>query len=584
MHFEKVLAQQIPGLCPPLLCIIDYHGYRVIALSKLPIDKSTLMYGSHDGGTTVQKGHPELASRMESLFHSLNLKKHHIGSSGVELAGPGDAEGHVGFDDRFYVLDFARLMPPELDMPALRQDPRLVFSRLLRPEFVMRYPIPLCADAGTSWDAADPTEAKTNVEEVKEATRMLHTKVIPLFAQELLEDEADLPQPEASVESVLAQYFRVGSSRFHSAGLNVRAIGRVRAVLRTTSESPTATRLCRIMLSIAIARVLKNIANEEMRRVHQQLFVPSHHPFLDIVVQHANLLLNHDSVEFASFWHVDVKEVAQIQFPELLSASEQDFGTNLWSKLCPVLTSLLLFQLLGVRISSDLEQEILATLDMPAGETRDIHVLPSDIVGLNLKVKTLTSTNTWHSSALWLQSQDTALSSASRLRLLSVLWRQLNERVQQAPASPIAAFQCAMVSTVLASLLTERHPSLPLRDLFMVHQEPLLSHAIQNLQTVCLLLSGRSQYGIGAADRQAISQAFVDLLGLCRDCFSKFDETSLAQECDTVIYQHQNSRSYAPPEEPLNSQMSEQSSANNLLYWLPPFQLALQVIRQLLLS
>jgi hypothetical protein len=34
----------VDGLDLPMTAIVDYMGYRVIAISKLPIEKSTIMY------------------------------------------------------------------------------------------------------------------------------------------------------------------------------------------------------------------------------------------------------------------------------------------------------------------------------------------------------------------------------------------------------------------------------------------------------------------------------------------------------------------------------------------------------------
>ena len=36
----------------PFMCLIDFKGFRLIASSKLPINNSTLVYGSADGGRT----------------------------------------------------------------------------------------------------------------------------------------------------------------------------------------------------------------------------------------------------------------------------------------------------------------------------------------------------------------------------------------------------------------------------------------------------------------------------------------------------------------------------------------------------
>jgi hypothetical protein len=37
----------------PLVVLIDYMGFRLMASSILPIDRSTLVYGSQDGGKTI---------------------------------------------------------------------------------------------------------------------------------------------------------------------------------------------------------------------------------------------------------------------------------------------------------------------------------------------------------------------------------------------------------------------------------------------------------------------------------------------------------------------------------------------------
>lgn len=50
---------------------------------------------------------------MERVGRLLNLKKHTVGKERVPLIGPGDIEGHLGTDGRYYLLDYARLMPPE---------------------------------------------------------------------------------------------------------------------------------------------------------------------------------------------------------------------------------------------------------------------------------------------------------------------------------------------------------------------------------------------------------------------------------------------------------------------------------------
>ena len=70
----QIMECQVPGLRYPLLCIIDYLGFRLIAMSTLPIKgRASLIYGSMDGGKTVATS-PETVDLMKKLGKKLNLK------------------------------------------------------------------------------------------------------------------------------------------------------------------------------------------------------------------------------------------------------------------------------------------------------------------------------------------------------------------------------------------------------------------------------------------------------------------------------------------------------------------------------
>src|SRR5690242_11087954 len=50
----------------------------------------------------------------------LNLKGHYVGDNRTHLIyAPGDIEVHKGQDERLYVLDCARLFPPEAPSPVI---------------------------------------------------------------------------------------------------------------------------------------------------------------------------------------------------------------------------------------------------------------------------------------------------------------------------------------------------------------------------------------------------------------------------------------------------------------------------------
>ena len=119
-----------------LSCLLEYRGLRCLATALLPLKE--LQYGSQDAGVSVRAGLPEMNRSMEAIGRSLGLASHIVGNSpGAEkrLALAVDCEGHTGHDDNFYIVDTARVMPPE----DFRQTGSLGFSvywRLFRPELL----------------------------------------------------------------------------------------------------------------------------------------------------------------------------------------------------------------------------------------------------------------------------------------------------------------------------------------------------------------------------------------------------------------------------------------------------------------
>jgi hypothetical protein len=94
---------------------------------------------------------------MEKLGKMLNLKPRknfhllkklrildYVGNGDI-ISTPVDIEVHRGLDQKLYALDFSRLFPPEAVSKG--HGPNSYLYCLLRPEFVLSYPKPLCSDA-----------------------------------------------------------------------------------------------------------------------------------------------------------------------------------------------------------------------------------------------------------------------------------------------------------------------------------------------------------------------------------------------------------------------------------------------------
>ena len=183
-YYRVIATMRGLGIHVPLACLIDYRGFRLWAVSRLPIDHTaTLILGSSNGGARVVNSDPNVSRSMQRIAAVLNLKGHYVtDASGKQtfLFGPFDIEGHRGDDGRAYLLDFHRTFPPEpphasQHLPHLKK-PALV--RMLRPELVRNHPAPLSSDAFMRGGAAEEAE-------VESAYQSLLQQHIPTFAAQL---------------------------------------------------------------------------------------------------------------------------------------------------------------------------------------------------------------------------------------------------------------------------------------------------------------------------------------------------------------------------------------------------------------
>lgn len=237
----------VEGLHFPLLCIIDYHGYRLLAMSILPIYKrSTLIYGSQDAGKHTMNLNKEFSEKMKIVAKQLNLKEHKIPGykslaniqedpTIIKICTPVDIEGHLGTDGKYYVLDFGRTFPPEVPSAPSRE----IFYNLLRPELVRQYKTPLSSDAYSAFGNID---RKIHNEEVKEATLYLHRQIIPNFVENTL-----YPLENNIIDRI--------TERIHRAGINCRHLGRIRSLINKSKY----VNVQRCIMSEIVARTLKSI-------------------------------------------------------------------------------------------------------------------------------------------------------------------------------------------------------------------------------------------------------------------------------------------------------------------------------------
>jgi hypothetical protein len=81
------------------MALVDYRGFRLIAISYLPINNSTLIYGSNDGGQSIFARSSVMNRMMKRASKILNIKEHMCGYYAERrklLWSAADIEGHRG--------------------------------------------------------------------------------------------------------------------------------------------------------------------------------------------------------------------------------------------------------------------------------------------------------------------------------------------------------------------------------------------------------------------------------------------------------------------------------------------------------
>jgi tetratricopeptide (TPR) repeat protein len=238
----------------PLTAVIDFKGYRITAMTLLPISGSqTLIYGSDDAGTecNVRNDIPEWSNHIREASIGLNLKPHYVvngrsAGSEAEIASCVDLEGHKGSDHRFYLLDFSRTFPPVFKKPTESYDKFWPFYNMMRGEFLKRWEKPLSADAFSNFQAVfnetRKSEAKANQEDIRLATQAIEDIVVVSVCKALFESH----DASTSIRHIL-----------HREGLNMRYLGLVYQRLVGDLYQASKHNLYKLVQVEALMRVFK---------------------------------------------------------------------------------------------------------------------------------------------------------------------------------------------------------------------------------------------------------------------------------------------------------------------------------------
>lgn len=111
MSAIEMRPRELRLLHVPLMALIDFRGYRLVAICVLPIDRRTICYGSFDAGKTVHSSYPECNAAMKEIGQFLNIMGHRGASSDHLIYAPIDIEAHKGKDGKVARFCFLCLRP-----------------------------------------------------------------------------------------------------------------------------------------------------------------------------------------------------------------------------------------------------------------------------------------------------------------------------------------------------------------------------------------------------------------------------------------------------------------------------------------
>jgi hypothetical protein len=432
------------------MALVNYLGFCLIAISVLPVDKSTIKYGSCDAGNTMHFDNMELYAKIKEGCQKLNLKPHKSGlepkSTDPDQYGPGDIEGHLGKDGRFYMLDFARLMPPECPLPNQIIEKGSLFFKLLRPELVRGNCVPLSSDALTRWGMGDPHRMSHN-KEVLEATIRLRTDVISRFAGQLA-----LPQSEMELSKSSAITFSDSiCHRLHGAGINLRHLGLVRR--RSTNSTVQS-----LLLVEMLARIFKCKLNEKLRRAITSDVGVAFEKCRTLVAHTLALCLSigDNTTKMNQFWLMKLKSILEIKFPGGLSEEEQseshDFRIVLTSNygFREILLSRFL-TLTGTQLSCSPT----SILDANVGA-----ILPSDVLTLVPRTKNMVIGDVSFAFSKYMQAIRSITSKTPNYSVTTRLLQHVLIALQRAPEFN-SLFHDKMVSSTLKELRGKVYDDIP---------------------------------------------------------------------------------------------------------------------------
>eukprot|EP01124_Arcella_intermedia_P015505 TRINITY_DN2200_c0_g1_i12.p1 TRINITY_DN2200_c0_g1~~TRINITY_DN2200_c0_g1_i12.p1 ORF type:complete len:1009 (+),score=228.31 TRINITY_DN2200_c0_g1_i12:124-3150(+) len=261
-----LLSSACDELRVTLISVVNYSGYRMIAMAELPGIAGTLpKHGSCDGGKHFNWDE-KVSGLLADVGTKLNLLPHTSVSGDYTIQVAADVEVHYVKDfDHHYVLDLSRLMPPD---PCHESGSHYYY--FFRPEFIKKLPFPVASEVG---NFIIPDEKEITIWTIKTAQKSLRASIQD-YANKLI----DPTSTHAAYQ--FASSHQEMCYQLHLHGINLRYMGLLVCDLEAiwkemtmkkkeeNEKPPTVYEHCIDILCIEmIARTLKCMAHEDMRTV-----------------------------------------------------------------------------------------------------------------------------------------------------------------------------------------------------------------------------------------------------------------------------------------------------------------------------
>lgn len=120
----------------------------------------------------------------------------------------------------------------------------------------------------------------------------------------------------------------------------------------------TSPKMRKLLLTVCMARVMKDQLRQVMRARMREVQVPSDEPFKEAIVQLLNSLLSNDKSSDL-FWKEELKELLQQKYEVCLSPEELDGDFHLRESVELRCFFALIFSLTGIRLGEDAFAQLL---------------------------------------------------------------------------------------------------------------------------------------------------------------------------------------------------------------------------------